>query len=69
MADMIANVKRRRGTVRARLTWMEKDIGKLEEKEELTPSGGSDEPTSSCVLQTQEPTAAWNDSRPFRTYS
>ena len=29
----------------------------------------TDEPTSSYVLQMQEPTAAWNDSRPFRTYS
>ena len=34
----IASAKRRRGTVCARLTQMEKDIGKIEEKEELTPS-------------------------------
>ena len=34
----IASAKRHRGTVHARLTWIEKDIGKLEEKEELTPS-------------------------------
>ena len=40
MADTIASAKRRRGTVRARLTRMEKDIGKLEDKEELTPSDG-----------------------------
>ena len=36
----IASAKRHRGMVRARLTWMEKDMGKLEEKEELTPSDG-----------------------------
>ena len=40
MADMIASAKRRPGTVLAHLTRMEKDIGKLEEKEELTPSRG-----------------------------
>ena len=40
MADTIASAKRRRGTVRPRLTRMEKDIGKLEEKEEITHSDG-----------------------------
>ena len=40
MAGAIAIAKRRRGTVRARPTRMEKDIGKLGEKEELTPSDG-----------------------------
>ena len=34
----VASAKRRRGTVRAHLTRMEKDIGKMEEKEELTSS-------------------------------
>ena len=34
----IASAKRRRGTVRARLTRIEKDIGKWEGKEELSPS-------------------------------
>ena len=38
MVDTIASAKRRRGTVRACLTRMEKNIGKLEEKEGLTPS-------------------------------
>ena len=38
MMDMITSSQRRRGTERARLTRMEKYIGKLEEKEELTPS-------------------------------
>ena len=38
MADTIANVRRRRGTVRGRLTRMERDISSLEEKETLTPS-------------------------------
>ena len=38
MADTIACAIRRRGTVRAHLTRVEKDIGKLEDKEELTPS-------------------------------
>ena len=32
MADTIAGARRRRGTVRARLTRTEKDVGKLEEK-------------------------------------
>ena len=40
MADTIASGKRRRGTMRAHLTRMEKDISKLEEKEELTPLDG-----------------------------
>ena len=40
MGDTIASAKRRRDTVCACLTWMEKDISKLEEKEELTPSDG-----------------------------
>ena len=40
MADTISSAKGRQGTVRARLTQMEKDVGKLEEKEELTPSDG-----------------------------
>ena len=34
----IASAKRRRGTVRARLTRSEKDNGNMEEKEELTPT-------------------------------
>ena len=38
MANMIAIAKGCRGMVRACLTHMEKDISKLEEKEELTPS-------------------------------
>ena len=38
MTDKIDSAKRRRGTVRTRLTRMEKDIGKLEDKDELTPS-------------------------------
>ena len=38
MADTIANVRRRRGTVRGRLTRIERDISSLEEKETLTPS-------------------------------
>ena len=38
MADTIANVRRRRGTVRCRLTRIEQDISSLEEKEMLTPS-------------------------------
>ena len=38
MADTIANVRRRRGTVRGRLTRIERDISYLEEKETLTPS-------------------------------
>ena len=38
MADTIANVRRRRGTVRGRLTLIERDISYLEEKETLTPS-------------------------------
>ena len=38
MADTIANVRRRRGTVRGRLTPIERDISSLEEKETLTPS-------------------------------
>ena len=40
MADTIASAKKRRGRVRAHLTRMEKDSGKLEEKEELTPLNG-----------------------------
>ena len=40
MTNMIASAKIRWGMVRAHLTLMEKDIGKLEEKEELTPSDG-----------------------------
>ena len=40
MADTIASAKRRRGTVRTRLTRMEKDIGKMEEKEELISLDG-----------------------------
>ena len=38
MADTIDSAKRRRGTVRSRLTQMGKDITKLEDKEGLTPS-------------------------------
>ena len=38
MADMIASARRQWGTVCSYLTQMEKDIGKLEEKEGLTPS-------------------------------
>ena len=38
MADTIATVRRRRGTVRGRLTRIERDISSLEEKETLTPS-------------------------------
>ena len=38
MADTIANVRRRRGTVRGRLTRIERDISSLEDKETLTPS-------------------------------
>ena len=38
MADTIASVRRRRGTVRGRLTRIERDISSLEEKETLTPS-------------------------------
>ena len=38
MAYTIANVRRRRGTVRGRLTRRERDISSLEEKETLTPS-------------------------------
>ena len=38
MAETIACAKRRRGTLRAQLTRMEKDIGKIREKEGLTPS-------------------------------
>ena len=34
----IGSAKRHRGTVRARLTRIKKDIGKCEEKEELSPS-------------------------------
>ena len=40
MTNMIASAKRRRGTVCAHLTGMEKDISKLEEKKELTPLDG-----------------------------
>ena len=40
MTDTIARAKRCRGTVHAHLTRMEKDFGKLEETEELTPSDG-----------------------------
>ena len=38
MADTIATVRRRRGTVRGRLTRIERDISSLEEKETPTPS-------------------------------
>ena len=38
MADTIANVRMRRGTVRGRLTRIERDISSLEGKETLTPS-------------------------------
>ena len=38
MADTIANVRKRRGTVRDRLTRIERDISCLEEKETLTHS-------------------------------
>ena len=38
MADTIANVRRRQGTVRSRLTRIERDISSLEEKETLSPS-------------------------------
>ena len=38
MADIIANVRRRRGTVRGRLTRIERGISSLEDKETLTPS-------------------------------
>ena len=38
MADTIATVRRRRGTVRGRLTRIERDISSLEEKETITPS-------------------------------
>ena len=37
MADSISTVRRRRGTVRGRLTRIERDISSLEEKETLTP--------------------------------
>ena len=40
MADTIASAKRCQGTVRACLTRMEKNISKLEEKEESTPLDG-----------------------------
>ena len=40
MADICttASAKRRCGTVSSRLTWIERDIVKLKEKEELAPS-------------------------------
>ena len=38
MADMITNLRRCQGTVRGRLTCIERDISSLEEKEMLTPS-------------------------------
>ena len=38
MADKIANIRRRRGTVLGRLTRIERGISSLEEKETLTPS-------------------------------
>ena len=38
MADMIGSARRRRGTVRECLTWIEIHIIRLEEKEGLTPS-------------------------------
>ena len=38
MSDTIASARRRRGTVRGRLTRIERDIEKLEEKETLSPS-------------------------------
>ena len=38
MADPIANVRRRRGTVGGRLTRIEPEISSLEDKEKLTPS-------------------------------
>ena len=38
MASTIANARRRRGTVRGRLTRIERDITTLEDKEKLTPS-------------------------------
>ena len=38
MSDTIASARRRRGTVRGRLTRTEWDIEKLEEKETLSPA-------------------------------
>ena len=38
MADKIASARRLRGKVYSRLTQIEKDIGKFEEKEGLTPT-------------------------------
>ena len=38
MPETIASSRRRRGTVRGRLTRIERDIVKLEEKEALSPS-------------------------------